>query len=217
MAGPTWTVVVPVKRLTVAKSRLAGLAGERRGDLALAFALDTVAVALATPSVARVVVVSDEPAARAECSALGAVVVGDEPDAGLNPALRHGATAAEPEHGVAALSADLPALTPETLDLALRLAAEHAVSYVADETGTGTTLYTARRRDDFDPAYGTGSAARHHASGATPLTAGGLERLRRDVDTPADLVEAQQLGVGPRTAVVLAAITGAGPQRVACG
>lgn len=217
MAARTWTVVVPVKRLAVAKSRLAALAGDRRADLALAFALDTVAAALATPSVARVVVVSDEPSARSGCAALGAVVVGDEPDAGLNPALRHGAAATEPGLGVAAVSADLPALTPQSLDLALGLAGEHAVSYVADAAGTGTTLYAARHLADFDPGYGGGSAARHAAAGAVALDAPGLERLRRDVDTPADLAEAQHLGVGPRTTVVLAAITGAEPRRATCG
>src|ERR1700745_4166821 len=38
----TWTVVLPVKVLARAKSRLALLAGSRRADLALALASDTV-------------------------------------------------------------------------------------------------------------------------------------------------------------------------------
>ena len=215
MAGLMWTVVVPVKRLAVAKSRLAALAGEHRPDLALAFALDTVAAALATSAVAQVVVVSDEPAARAECAALGAVVVGDEPDAGLNPALRHGATLAAPGQGVAAVSADLPALTPETLERALSLASDHRRSYLADAEGSGTTFYAATDRDDFDPRYGPASAARHEASGASPLPTTGLERLRRDVDTADDVAEAWRLGVGPRTAAALAAIDA--ETRVGCG
>ena len=54
-------------------------------------AADTVAAALATPQVASVVVVTDDPAVGAELGGLGAVVIGDDPAAGLNPALVFGA------------------------------------------------------------------------------------------------------------------------------
>ena len=37
-----WSLVLPLKPLAVAKSRLGPYAGELRGELALAFALDTV-------------------------------------------------------------------------------------------------------------------------------------------------------------------------------
>src|SRR5579875_1485078 len=86
----TWSIVVPVKRLAHAKSRLYA-AGERRlperSTLVLALALDTVAAALATPAVGRVVVVTDERPAAAALRELGAITVPDRPDAGLNPAL----------------------------------------------------------------------------------------------------------------------------------
>ena len=42
----TWSVLMPVKVLAQAKSRLAALAGSRRGELALALAQDTVSAAL---------------------------------------------------------------------------------------------------------------------------------------------------------------------------
>ena len=51
-----WTVVMPVKVLARAKSRLASLAGRRRSELALALASDTVSAAVACPEVARVLV-----------------------------------------------------------------------------------------------------------------------------------------------------------------
>ena len=68
-----WCLVVPVKRLALAKTRLAEVAGEHRVDLALAFALDTVTAALACDDVRAVVVVTDEPDAapgadRARCA-----------------------------------------------------------------------------------------------------------------------------------------------------
>ena len=64
-ASPTarWALVVPVKRLSVAKTRLTRVAGEQREALALAFAADTVAAALSSPSVRALLVVTDDPAA----------------------------------------------------------------------------------------------------------------------------------------------------------
>jgi 2-phospho-L-lactate/phosphoenolpyruvate guanylyltransferase len=87
----TWSLVVPVKVLARAKTRLAALAGPDRPALALAMAADTVAAALASPEVGRVIVVTDDPQAAEELAGLGAVIVPDRPGRGLNGALRHGA------------------------------------------------------------------------------------------------------------------------------
>jgi 2-phospho-L-lactate guanylyltransferase len=196
-------VVVPVKRLQEAKSRLYA-PGRPRPDhaaLALALAVDTVAAAGAAAAVARVLVVTDDPEAAAAVRAAGALVVADEPDAGLNPALAYGArraAAADPTAGVALLSADLPALRPAELTAALAAAAEHPRSFVPDAAGGGTTLLAARPGVPVDPRYGAGSAAAHLASGAVGLT-GDWPSLRRDVDTPADLLAAAALGLGPAT------------------
>src|ERR1700734_400342 len=77
----TWTVLLPVKVLARAKSRLPALAGDRRPELALALAADTVAAVLACPEVARVVVITSDPVAGPLLAALGAVIVPDEPGA----------------------------------------------------------------------------------------------------------------------------------------
>jgi len=90
----TWSLVVPVKVLARAKSRLAVLAGPHRAELALAMAADTVAAALACPAVDRVIAVTDDAAAARVLAGLGALVTGDDPGRGLNPALRHGAALA---------------------------------------------------------------------------------------------------------------------------
>ncbi len=75
MATPLcWSIVIPVKVLAQAKSRLAALAGPRRAELALAMAADTVEAALACAAVAAVVVVTDDAAAGAELAGLGALV-----------------------------------------------------------------------------------------------------------------------------------------------
>ena len=84
------------------------------------------------------------------CAPLGALVVPDEPDAGLNPALAYGARRAaelDPAAGVALLSADLPALRAGELTAALDAAAgQPPRRFVADAAGTGTTLLAAARR-----------------------------------------------------------------------
>ncbi len=54
-------------------------------------------------------------------------------------------------------------------------------------------------------SFGDGSFARHVDLGCTPLEIEGTSTLRRDVDTPDQLDAAAELGVGPRTAAVLAA------------
>jgi len=200
-----WSVVMPVKRLEQAKSRLA-VTAEDRVSLALAMALDTASVALGSPRVGLLVVVSDDPVAGPALAALGAVVLADEPDAGLNAALSHGAAAATaraPAYGVAFLTCDLPALQADELTRAFDLAGNHERALVADAGGDGTTLLTAAPGVAPRPSFGAGSRARHADEGAVVLAARRLAGLRRDVDTVADLQAARRLGVGPRTAFVL--------------
>lgn len=201
---PSWSVVVPAKRLAVAKTRLrpltAALPGRAHEDLVLALLADTVAAAAACPVVGTVVVVTDDPSATEVARGLGVRAVPDEPDRGLNPALEHGARAAG-GGAVAALSSDLPALRPEELAAALTAAGTTAPRcFVADAQGTGTTLLTAVGTD-LRPLFGAGSAQAHRASGARPLT-GEWPGLVRDVDTEADLRAALVLGVGPRTSAL---------------
>lgn len=204
-----WTVVIPVKRPEHAKTRLADAVGEHRPLFARAFAADTVRAALRCPAVARVVVVTDDDDAAAEARTLGADVVADAPDAGLNAALRHGAAAARSGSGsddvaVASLSADLPALRPAELALVLAAAERHPRSFVADAAGVGTTSYAAGPGVSFEPAFGGRSRAAHRLAGAVELELDGIASVRRDVDTAVDLWDARRLGVGPRTAALLA-------------
>ena len=106
------TVVLPVKQTHIAKSRLASLGEPLRRELALAFAFDAVAAALDAVVVRRVLVVTNDEVGR-ELAALGADVVPDQPDAGLNPALAFAAQQAkrdDPDTSVLAMSADLPAV-----------------------------------------------------------------------------------------------------------
>ncbi|MEU4397368.1 2-phospho-L-lactate guanylyltransferase [Micromonospora orduensis] len=203
MSQPRWAVVVPVKRLTAAKSRLRGaLPGVPHEELALALAADTLHAVLACPAVAEARVVTDDARVAQVAVAAGARVLPDEPDAGLNAAFRHGAVAG-PAGWVAGLTADLPALRPAELAAALLAAQADGVRrFVPDAPGDGTVLLAAPPGVALDPRFGVGSAAAHAASGALPLT-GDWPSLRRDVDTAADLAAAARLGLGPRTAALL--------------
>ncbi|MFF8593188.1 2-phospho-L-lactate guanylyltransferase [Streptomyces sp. NPDC015220] len=203
-----WTLVIPLKPLTRAKSRLSDTVGDgARPGLVLAFAQDTVAAAMACPAVGDVAVVTDDALAGRELAALGARIVPDAPRAGLNAALAHGAAvvrASRPEIPVAALNADLPALRPVELARVLVAAAEFPRAFLADAARVGTTLLAAAPAHELRPAFGTGSRARHRASGATELGLDSVDSVRQDVDTGADLRAALSLGVGPRTAVAAA-------------
>ncbi|MFV0133445.1 2-phospho-L-lactate guanylyltransferase [Streptomyces sp. HMX87] len=203
-----WSLVVPVKPLARAKSRLADTADDGvRPGLALAFALDTVAAALACPAVADVAVVTDDSRAGRELAALGAGIVPDEPGGGLNAALAHAVgtvRTSRPESPVAALNADLPALRPAELSRVLNAAAQFPCAFLPDAAAIGTTLLAAGPGSEFRPAFGPDSRARHRATGARELALDAVDSVRQDVDTGEDLRAALALGVGPHTAAAAA-------------
>ena len=212
---PAVDLVIPVKTLDAAKSRLRGAADRGRGApgaharLALALAHDTVAAARAAALVRQLVVISSDPVVAAELAAVGIEVVPDTTNgSGLNAAYSLGAgllRRRDPATAVGALPADLPALRPAELDTAVDAAfrAGAGRAFVPDAAGTGTTFLLAGPGQPLDPRFGIGSAARHAESGAHRLT-GEWPGLRRDVDTADDLLEAAELGLGPHTRCVLA-------------
>ena len=207
MSAPaeTHAVVLPVKPPAHGKSRLVGSGDEARRRLAAAFALDPAAAALGCARVGGVLVVTDDSYFARELSALGCTAIPDGVAGDLNGSLAQGAAEVRrrwPDLQPVALCADLPALRPAELEDALAGVPTGIAAYVADEAGTGTTLYTAPA-GAFAPRFGHGSAAAHAAAGATAV-AGELTTLRHDVDDLDDLKAAVPLGLGPRT--LLAAV-----------
>jgi 2-phospho-L-lactate guanylyltransferase len=203
-ADDGWSLVVPLKPLSRAKSRLTPSAGDLlRPRLALAFAEDTVGAALACPRVRDVTVVTDDPAAGAALAAVGARIEPDVPGAGLNAALAHGARTVRrgrPGARVAALGADLPALRPAELALVLDAAGQFPRAFLADAAEIGTTFLSAAPGVELEPAFGGPSRLRHLSTGAVEIRPAGVDSVRRDVDTGEDLAAARALGLGPRTA-----------------
>ncbi len=198
---PRWGLVLPVKGGAAAKSRLGASASP---GLALAIALDCLEAVLGATRAADVVVVSADPVVRAGAEALGARTV-DDPGAGLDAAAGTGLAALGAHRPRAVLLADVPCLRPGDLDAALAAAGAHPAAVVPDAGGDGTVLLTRGPGPARPTRFGPGSAAAHEAAtgwGAVRLDLD-LPRLRRDVDTPADLAGALALGVGPRTTAAL--------------
>ncbi|MDQ1726691.1 MAG: 2-phospho-L-lactate/phosphoenolpyruvate guanylyltransferase [Frankiaceae bacterium] len=196
-----WAVVVTVKRMPDAKTRLA-LPAPLRADVVLAMLRDTLAAAAAIDGT-RLLVITDDDRAAAAASAHGAAVRGGEPAGGLNAAVTFGAATARALWGdvrVASLAGDLPALRPEELAKALDAATSHDRAFVADADDDGTTLLCARA--DLRPSYGPSSALRHERDGAVRLV-GEWPGLRRDVDTLAGLEAVRRIRVGGHTAAAL--------------
>jgi len=196
-----WTVLLPMKSLPQAKSRLVDAtdSADSHAELVQAMRADTLAAAEAATAVARVLIIVDRPGAESEFALVQRTV-------GLNPALDEGAQHAHerwPDDGVVALVGDLPTLTTEDLDVVLAAADRHDRSFVADAAGTGTTLLAAGPGVPLRPRFGTGSAARHALDAVALAAPAGL---RHDVDTIADLRAAAEVGVGVHTRAVLAAL-----------
>jgi 2-phospho-L-lactate guanylyltransferase len=199
-------VLVPVKPPAVGKSRLVGTSDQARRDLAAAFALDTVSACLATPGVAQVLAVTDDAGFARRLAGLGCEVVPDGRPGDLNASLVLAVAEARrrwPDLRPAAVCADLPALLPEDLAIALARAADRdpAAAFVPDAEEVGTTLYAAPHAA-FRPEFGHGSRARHLAAGAVELLDVPVT-VRHDVDDISALRRAGALGLGQHTSALM--------------
>jgi 2-phospho-L-lactate guanylyltransferase len=208
MSGePDVGLIIAVKRLSAAKTRLAALfSADVRERVVLAMLIDTITAAQRVAGVRSVTIVTPDLAAAAAARDLGAAVLADptpmnHPDP-LNNAVK--AAAEFLSHSVAnivVLQGDLPALKTPELEEALALARRYPRSFVADRPRSGTAALFAFGVDP-QPQLGADSASRHRKSGAVELT-GDWPGLRCDIDTPEDLAEARLLGVGEATAAAI--------------
>jgi 2-phospho-L-lactate guanylyltransferase len=205
-------LVVPMKRLDRAKSRLRGAVSGGSGrhvELALALLLDTVTAARAADGVRSVLVVCEDERVPVALRGTGVDVIDERGLAGLNEALAFGARLLGEDGHVGALQADLPALRSAELAAAIAQA-RGARAFCPDKEGTGTTLLLAGTGSPLDPRFGPGSAAAHASTGAVRVGVD-AQGLRCDVDTADDLRRACDLGVGPRTTTLVCASAQSSP------
>ena len=199
-----WAVIVAVKPLRVAKSRLV-LPEALRRDLVVAMLVDTLTAAAAVSGLG-LLVITDDTRIATVAAAEGVSVRGGEPAGGLNAALSYGEGLARSFWGgarIAALPGDLPWLISGDLAAALTDASECERALVVDADHQGTTLLCAA--SDLRPSYGMGSAIRHVTSGCVPLN-GHWPGLRRDVDTLANLIEVPGTALGTHTAALIGSL-----------
>ncbi len=188
------TAIVPVKRFSAAKRRLAGdIDDERRETLVAAMLEDVLEAIGETRAVERTIVVSDEPRAAEVAKAAGAEVVPDPGEGGHSEAALAGISRAEAEGAncVLLLPGDCPLLEPRELDRLLTGVPERYVAVVPDRHGTGTNALVLAPPSAIRPAFGEGSCARHVAAAreaGVPHAIEELASLALDLDTPADVV-----------------------------
>ncbi|MGZ8813839.1 MAG: 2-phospho-L-lactate guanylyltransferase [Mycobacterium sp.] len=201
-------LVIAVKRLTAAKTRLAPVfSAATREGVVLAMLIDTITAALAVPAVQSITVVTPDDIAGDAARQLGARVVADPTPPGHRNPLNNAIAAAEEAvrgetSNIVVLQGDLPALQPQELGEAIVASRAYPRSFVGDRHGTGTSALIALGVT-LDPQFGADSAKRHRHSGAIELT-GAWPGLRCDIDTPDDLLAARRLGVGTTTAQAIA-------------
>ncbi len=199
-----FAAIVPIRSWTAGKTRL-GLDDVERASLARAFALDVIDVLTESPVIDLVVVVTSDDDVRAD---VGDVVMIPDDGRGLNAAVAQGC-AHVLESGrshVVVVPSDLPCLTVPALAEVLKMSEGHPQAFCPDAEGDGTSLVVSREATSLVTSYGPGSAAAHRAAGLVPLL-DAPPAVRRDVDTVAHLREAESLGVGRRTAAVIAEVS----------
>lgn len=202
-APPDIGLVIAVKRLQAAKTRLAPVfSAQTREQVVLAMLVDTIVAASRVSALRSITVVTPDEVAAEAAAGLGAQVLADPTPQGHPDPLNHAIATAEAViiesiSNIVLLQGDLPALQTQELAEAITAARAYPRSFVADRHGTGTSALFAFGTA-LDPLFGADSAARHRHSGAIELT-GAWPGLRCDIDTPDDLRVARHLGVGPAT------------------
>jgi FO synthase len=192
-ARAIWAIV-PVKRLAMAKRRLADILGEAREEFAYLLACRTLDVLQGGALFEGIVVVTPDPRIATAARMRGAIVV-DDGDGSLNEACALGlarAAACGANLGML-LPSDLATLTAESLARLVRtyLSAcetrEPSVGLVRCKEGTGTNLVLVDPAASFRPSFGPGSFSRHWREAGSAAYELREPAVSFDIDSPEDL------------------------------
>lgn len=183
------TAIVPHKALASAKSRLDPVVGAPfRLSLTVRWLRHVCTTLRAVPDVESFLVMSPDPALRAEVSSWGVRAIPD-PQPDLNAALAqivgHGLA-----HALLIVAADLPRLEPAEIEVLIRSGSSRVLALAPSKEGTGTNALLVPKGVSFRPAYGGGSRAAHWGEArrrGLGVVEVALPGLAFDVDTPADV------------------------------
>ena len=185
--------VVPVKRLGLAKQRLAPvLSRSERAELARTMLHDVLTTLCATPQLAGIIVVSGDPAVAKLATLFDARVVGDVMESGINAAVQEGLRTPDlSSAGALVIPADVPFATAADLRAVIAELGHFPIVLAPALSDGGTNTLAMRRPDLIAPSFGDDSFARHQALARDAGLGCGIVRtegLGRDIDYPCDLV-----------------------------
>ncbi len=198
--------IVPVKSFRGAKSRLAPvLSADKRAGLAAAMLADVLAALAATPGLAGVMVVANEPGVAPE----GVRVLVDRAACGQSAAVAQGvrALAAEGVREMVTVPGDVPLATSDEIAAVIGHRPGPAVSIAPARDRLGTNALACTPSDVIRFAFGAASFDPHceaaRAAGAR-LRVLDLPGLGLDIDIPDDLAELVRRGARGATGRFLA-------------
>jgi 2-phospho-L-lactate/phosphoenolpyruvate guanylyltransferase len=192
--GPSnvWAVV-PVKRLSRAKQRLAPvLSNTERAALARAMLHDVLTTLRATPELTGIVVVTGDPMVANLATLFDAQVVGDMMETGVNAAVQQGLRILDARSsGALVIPADVPFATVSDVQAVIDELRHYPVVLAPALSDGGTNGLAMRRPDLIVPSFGDDSFARHQALARGAGIRCGIVRtegLGHDIDFPDDLL-----------------------------
>lgn len=209
---PDVWAIVPVKRLRLAKQRLAFcLSEDERLELATSMLTDVLASLHRSPDVAGILVVTSDPDVSQLAAPFGATIIADELEAGTNSAVVQGLRSLESlNSAILVAPADVPFATSDDFSSVIRaLRADPVVLSPATSDG-GTNALAMRSGSLVAPCFGEDSFVRHITSASQKRLECGVVRswgLGHDVDRPDDLLDSSGFrNSQSRTATFLAGL-----------
>lgn len=199
--------IVPVKRLSHAKQRLAPvLSRNERAKLALIM-LHEVLTTLCASELAGIVVVTSDPMVANLASLFDARVVRDDKEAGINAAVQQGLEVLDTTASALIVPADVPFATANDLRLIINELQCHPVVLAPALFDGGTNALAMRAPDMIAPKFGEDSYLHHQMQSRAKGFACGVvnsDGIGRDIDRPQDLVAPITTGKYSLTAALLA-------------
>jgi len=205
-------VLVPVKRLDRAKSRLSPhLDSAERAMLASAMLRDVFDAIGGASDPVGILVITGDPDAAALARDAGAIVLDDPHETGTNDAVRQGIAwlSSRGVDGVAVIPGDIPFVTAGELEAVFSAMRSDDLVVVPATRDGGTNVLAMSPPDLIAPSFGSGSFAKHRenaaATGITPSVLI-LEGAGHDIDVAGDLVLSAVPDGGRRTRGLLAGL-----------
>jgi 2-phospho-L-lactate guanylyltransferase len=203
-------VIIPVKPLKLAKSRLAAvISPDQRQEFAQALLRRTLEVVQNVPQVTGTLVISRDTKVLAIARDYKAFTVMESGAPELNAALMRATQVISGWHGdsVLVLPSDLPLLTSEDISAMIDLGKDyHSMVIATDQNEDGTNALMTTPPGLIQYAYGSGSYQRHIAlakAAGVSIKFYHSERLLLDVDLPEDLEKYMKMSVNGSKVEVL--------------